>query len=65
MNWYTIKDVENIDSPALVVYKDRVEHNIRKVLSMVKDPAQLRPHVKTNKMLRGLQNDAELRDQEV
>ena len=51
MNWYTIKDVENIDSPALVVYKDRVEHNIRKVLSMVKDPAQLRPHVKTNKML--------------
>ncbi len=51
MNWYTIKDVENIDSPALVVYKDRVEHNIRKVLSMVEDPAQLRPHVKTNKML--------------
>lgn len=51
MNWYTIKDVDNIDSPALVVYKDRVEHNIRKVLSMVKDPAQLRPHVKTNKML--------------
>lgn len=51
MNWYTIKDVENIDSPALVVYKDRVEHNIRKVLAMVNDPAQLRPHVKTNKML--------------
>jgi len=51
MNWYTIKDVDNIDSPALVVYKDRVEYNIRNVLSMVKDPAQLRPHVKTNKML--------------
>jgi D-threonine aldolase len=51
MNWFTIKDAEKIDSPALVVYKDRVEHNIRKVLTMVKDPAQLRPHVKTNKML--------------
>jgi len=51
MDWYTIKDVENIDSPALVVYKNRVEHNIREVLAMVKDPAQLRPHVKTNKML--------------
>lgn len=51
MNWYTINDVENIDSPALVIYKDRVEHNIRKVLTMVKYPAQLRPHVKTNKML--------------
>lgn len=50
MNWYTINDVENIDSPALVVYKDQVQHNIRKVLTMVKDPEQLRPHVKTNKM---------------
>ena len=51
MNWYTINDAEKIDSPALIVYKDRVEHNIRKVLTMVKDPAELRPHVKTNKML--------------
>ncbi len=51
MEWYKIKDAEKIDSPALIVYKDRVEHNIRKVLTMVKDPAQLRPHVKTNKML--------------
>lgn len=51
MNWYTINDVENIDSPALVVYKDQVQHNIRKVLTMVKDPEQLRPHVKTNKMV--------------
>ena len=51
MNWYTINDVENIDSPALVVYRDRVQHNIRNVLTMVKDPEQLRPHVKTNKMV--------------
>ena len=51
MKWFTINDVENIDSPALIVYKDRVQQNIHKVLSMVKDSAQLRPHVKTNKML--------------
>ena len=51
MNWYTINHVENIDSPALIVYKDRVQQNIQNVLTMVKDPAQLRPHVKTNKML--------------
>lgn len=51
MNRYTIKDAEKIDSPALIVYKDHVEHNIRKVLTMVKNPSQLRPHVKTNKML--------------
>ena len=51
MNWYTINEVENIDSPALVVYRDRVQHNIRNVLTMVKDSEQLRPHVKTNKMV--------------
>jgi len=51
MNWFEIKNVKLIDSPALVVYKDRVEHNIRKVLTMVDNPSQLRPHVKTNKML--------------
>jgi D-serine deaminase-like pyridoxal phosphate-dependent protein len=51
MNWYTINHVENIDSPALIVYKDRVQQNIQNVLTMVQDPAQLRPHVKTNKML--------------
>lgn len=50
MNWFDINDVENIDSPALIVYKDRVQQNIHNVLSMVKDSAQLRPHVKTNKM---------------
>ncbi|MES3018418.1 MAG: D-TA family PLP-dependent enzyme [Bacteroidota bacterium] len=50
MEWYKINDVENIDSPALVVYKDRVEDNIRKVLTVIKDPGQLRPHVKTHKL---------------
>ncbi len=50
MDWYTVKDAENIDSPALLVYKDRALDNIRQVLTMVKDPRQLRPHVKTHKM---------------
>lgn len=50
MAWYTIKHEENIDSPALLIYKDRVLDNIRKVLTMVKNPEQLRPHVKTHKI---------------
>ena len=50
MDWYSLKNAENIDSPALLVYKERVQFNIRTVLAMVNAPEQLRPHVKTNKM---------------
>lgn len=50
MDWYTVKNVDDIDSPALLVYKDRVMDNIRKVLTMVEQPEQLRPHVKTIKI---------------
>lgn len=50
-NWYEISNIEEIDSPALVVYPDRVLANIRKLKSMVKNVEQLRPHVKTHKML--------------
>ncbi len=27
--WYQIENVEEIDSPALVIYLERVKHNIR------------------------------------
>jgi D-serine deaminase-like pyridoxal phosphate-dependent protein len=49
MNWYTINNIENLDTPALVVYPDRVHENIRRAISMVGSPARLRPHVKTHK----------------
>lgn len=48
--WYTIKDVDQIDSPALLVYLSRVRKNIRLLKEMVNgDTGRLRPHVKTNK----------------
>src|SRR4051794_34995793 len=47
--WYEIENVELIDTPALIVYKERVEENIRVLLSMIDDPKRLRPHVKTHK----------------
>ena len=49
MAWYEIKNIDTIDSPALVIYKERVLENIRLLKSM-KDAAHLRPHVKTNKI---------------
>lgn len=48
-NWYNIEEVENLDSPALVIYLDRVRRNIATLVDMVDDVNQLRPHVKTHK----------------
>jgi D-serine deaminase-like pyridoxal phosphate-dependent protein len=47
--WYEISDIENIDSPALVVYADRVKKNIEAAIEMVGDVQRLRPHAKTHK----------------
>jgi len=47
--WYHIKNPEQIDSPALVVFPERVKENIRILTSMIDDVQRLRPHVKTNK----------------
>src|SRR5687768_8912439 len=47
--WYQINNINEIDSPALVIYPDRVKKNIALVKSMINDVDRLRPHVKTNK----------------
>lgn len=48
--WYNVNNISAVDSPALLVYKERVKENIRLLKSMVSDVSMLRPHVKTNKM---------------
>ena len=46
--WYLIDNGASIDTPAVVIYRERVQHNIDLALQMV--PAyRLRPHVKTHK----------------
>jgi D-threonine aldolase len=48
--WYTINNIDQLDSPVLVVYPDRVKANIRLAVEMVGgDTTRLRPHVKTHK----------------
>lgn len=49
MEWYLIANVATLDTPALVVYPDRVQRNIALLKTFVSDPRQLRPHIKTNK----------------
>jgi D-threonine aldolase len=49
-NWYTIKDIDQLDSPALVIFPERVKENVRRLVSMVaEDATRLRPHIKTHK----------------
>ena len=50
MEWYTIPDIDQIDSPALLVYPARVKENIELAKTMIgTDLSRLRPHVKTHK----------------
>lgn len=48
-DWFIIKNIDTIDSPALVVYPEIVKKNIDVAISMIDDITRLRPHVKTNK----------------
>jgi D-threonine aldolase len=47
--WYQIDPADQLDTPALVVYPDRVRQNIDRLLASVPDRSRLRPHVKTHK----------------
>ena len=49
-SWYTIHNIEKIDSPSLIVYPERVKENIRQLIQMAGNVELLRPHVKTNKI---------------
>ena len=51
MNWFEISNVAEIVSPSLLVYPDRIEENIRRMIAIVGgDASRLRPHMKTHKM---------------
>lgn len=48
-NWFRLKDVTSVISPSLLVYKDRIVHNIEEMIRMAGDAKKLCPHVKTHK----------------
>jgi len=50
MAWYDISNETDVDSPALLVYPDRIAANIERMVEIAGDPQRLRPHVKTYKM---------------
>jgi len=47
--WFHIENEAEIPSPALLFYRDRIEHNLRLMLKIAGGSERLRPHVKTHK----------------
>lgn len=48
-DWYRLSNIDEIDSPCLVIYKDRVASNIDTLVKSIDDATRLRPHIKTHK----------------
>ncbi len=49
-DWYKVSNISEIDTPALLVYPERIRNNISTMIRIAGSPDKLRPHVKTYKM---------------
>jgi D-serine deaminase-like pyridoxal phosphate-dependent protein len=50
MNWFELQNADAVPSPALLLFPDRIETNLHRMLSMVGAADRLRPHMKTHKL---------------
>ncbi|RYE10931.1 MAG: D-TA family PLP-dependent enzyme [Sphingobacteriaceae bacterium] len=50
-SWYQLNNTENLQTPALVIYPNRVQQNIDLLIGRIDDADRLRPHIKTCKAL--------------
>ncbi len=57
--WYLVEHVDEIASPALLVYLDRVRENLRRIIALAGGVERLRPHMKTHKMAEIIQMQRE------
>ncbi|HRI13222.1 MAG TPA: D-TA family PLP-dependent enzyme [Verrucomicrobiota bacterium] len=49
-DWFRISNEADVPSPALLIFPDRVEENLRRMIRLAGGPERLRPHVKTHKL---------------
>jgi len=49
-SWFEVANADEIPSPALLVYAERAQENIRRMITTIGDVNRLRPHIKTHKM---------------
>ena len=48
--WMRLADESAAPSPALLVFPDRIEENLRRMIALAGGPQRLRPHLKTHKL---------------
>lgn len=48
--WYRPENEESVFTPSVLLFPDRIEENIRRMISIAGDKDRLRPHVKTHKI---------------
>jgi D-serine deaminase-like pyridoxal phosphate-dependent protein len=48
--WFKVHNIEEVPSPSLLIFPDRIETNIRRMIGIAGSAERLRPHVKTHKM---------------
>jgi len=48
--WYSVENINELPSPSLLVYPERIEHNIKRMLAIAGAVDRLRPHIKTHKL---------------
>jgi D-serine deaminase-like pyridoxal phosphate-dependent protein len=48
--WPNVSNVADVPSPSLLVYPERVEENLRRMIALAGGAGRLRPHMKTHKM---------------
>jgi D-serine deaminase-like pyridoxal phosphate-dependent protein len=49
-DWYKVKNESTLDTPSLLIFKERVQHNIENMVKIAGSADRLFPHVKTYKM---------------
>ena len=50
MEWYELSDSDQVQSPSLLVFPERIKYNAELMTEMAKSIDRLRPHIKTHKM---------------
>lgn len=49
-SWMRVQNEAETPSPSLLVYPDRVDANLRRMIAIAGDSTRLRPHIKTHKL---------------
>jgi D-serine deaminase-like pyridoxal phosphate-dependent protein len=57
---YAVENADEIDSPTLLVYEERVHENLRRMIAQAGGPERLCPHVKTHKLPQLIARQVEL-----